>query len=174
VDFRNAAIRTGPAGANETRVLFGGAAPSPDGFELRHGMALLHDDPDASSSASPDWRIHLMLDRKIQPDTATWVRLIVLDEDHLTGTGAWQVVLAYACDRGKLVRLFQYSGEGVTVMNLNAAKLELYQAVWKPDDPHCCPSRHAELTYAWDAEVHRYRRAEAVVREGFVSVQDER
>lgn len=174
VDFRNTAIRTGPANENETWALFGGATPLPDGFELRHGTALIHDDADASESSSPDWRVELVLDRKIQPDPDTWVRVIGLDEDHLTGTGAWKVVQAYACQQGKLVRLFQYSGEGLSLKHLDAETLRLYQAIWKPGDPHCCPSRHVELTFAWDAEAHRYRRAGAMVGDGFATVPDER
>lgn len=173
VDFRNAAIRTGAADANEAGLLFGGAAPLTDGFELRRGVALLRDDPEAAGSA-PDWRVELVTDRKIHAGADTWVRVLLLEENHLSGTGMWEVVLAYACERGKLVRLFQFSGEGVSLMHLDAEKLQLYQALWKPSDPHCCPSRHVELTYAWDAETHRYRRGGAVVRDGFVSVTDER
>lgn len=173
-DFRDAAIFTGPAGPNEAHALIDGAAPTPDVIALHNGVALVSDDPGAPPSAPPDWRIQLLTNRKLQPDPATWLRVVVLEADHLTGTGAWEFVLALNCDQGHLVRVFQYSAEGVSLKHLDRETLQLYQALWKPEDPHCCPSSHLDLVYAWDPQQHRYRRASAVPGNGFASVPDEK
>lgn len=174
VDFRNAAIHTGQNDERDAQAVVNGAVPAPDSFQLQHGVALVHDDPAAPVSSPPDWRVELTADRKIHADASTWVRVIVLEEVHLTGTGTWEVILAFACDQGRLVRLLQYGADGVILKHLDAARLELYQALWKPSDAACCPSRHVELTYAWNEQDHRYRRARAAVGDGFDATPDEK
>jgi uncharacterized protein (TIGR03435 family) len=84
--------------------------------------------------------------------------VIVLDKDHLTGTGDWRYILAFDCRNGLLASVFQYAAEGVSLKHLSARKLVLNQAIWGMDDPHCCPSRHVELAYRWNALRHRYIR----------------
>lgn len=174
VDFKNAAIRTGPPGPNEAGLLLNGATPAPESFELHNGGTMLHDDPDAKPSSSADWQIRLAVDRRVRTDEATWVRVIVLDEYHLSGTGTWEVIQAYACKRGHLLRLMQYSGLDVSLTHVSPQRVDLYQPIWKASDPQCCPTRHLELGYAWDPAEHRYRRAMAAVRNGYETAPDER
>lgn len=85
--------------------------------------------------------------------------MIVVDKDHLTGTGDWHYVMAFGCRNGLLVSIFQYGSEGVELRHLSGQRLDLYQAVWTKDDAHCCPSGHVDIVYKWDAQQHKYRKA---------------
>jgi hypothetical protein len=163
-DFRNATI---PMAASDE-----GSRSGPATFHLQQGVGFLSDDPIAPQSH--DWRIDLLLDRLEHPDPSTWVRVIVLDKDHLTGTGDWRYILAFDCRNGSLASLFQYAAEGVTLKHLSAQTLDLYQAVWAKEDPHCCPSRHMELVYRWNALRHRYVHVSSNSGTGVVQIPDEK
>lgn len=81
-----------------------------------------------------------------------------MDRNHLTGTGDWRYVMAFHCQQGSLVSLLQYGSEGVELKHLSEQTLILDQAIWKKDDPHCCPSGHTILAYHWNATRHRYEK----------------
>lgn len=169
IDFRNATIHIGSLDANERKTEFDGPAPSPDLFRLHNGVALIN-----QGSSTPDWQVDLVADRVVHPDPSTWLRVVVLDKDHLTGTGTWDFILAFGCSHGSLVRLFQYSSEGVSLKHLDDQNLLIYQAIWKPEDAHCCPGSHIELSYQWSPRQHRYRRVAAVPGDGMTSIPDEK
>ena len=147
-DFRNASI---PIAAQDD-----GGSSGADFFRLQDGRGFSSDDPD--SAQSHDWQLDLVADRLEHPDPSTWIRIIVVDKDHLTGTGDWHYVMAFDCQHGSLVSLFQYGSEGVELKHLSERTLILYQEVWKKDDPHCCPSGHTILAYHWNAARHRYEK----------------
>ena len=147
-DFRNASI---PIAAQDDA-----GSSGPDLFRLQNGRGYSSDDLD--SAQSHDWQIDLVEDRLEHPDPATWVRIIVVDKDHLTGTGDWRYVMAFDCQHGSLVSLFQYGSEGVELKHLSEKTLILYQAIWKKDDPHCCPSGHTTLSYHWNAARHLFEK----------------
>jgi hypothetical protein len=126
-DFRNATIQT--ASHDE------GSHRGAESFHLRKGVAFISDDPD--SLKFHDWRVDLLVDRTVHPDSSTWVRVIVLVKDHLTGTGTWSYVMAFGCQKGSLVRIFEYSSEAVELKHLDDEKLELDQAALNPKDVHC-------------------------------------
>jgi len=136
-DFTNTTIHTAPGDD--------GSRQGSESFRLRDGIGFLSDDP--HSLDAHDWRVELLVNRTVHPDPLTWVRVIVLKSDHLTGTGTWNHIMAFGCREGSLVRLFQYSSEGVSLKHLDAKTLELYKAIWKPTDAHCCPSRHVDLLF---------------------------
>jgi hypothetical protein len=163
-DFSNAAVQI--AAKDE-----GGNSGS-DVFHLQGGVGFLSDDP--SSPKSRDWHLSLLVDRLEHPDSLTWIRVIVLDKDHITGTGDWHYILVFGCARGAIVRLFQYGSEGVILKHLNDQTLQLYQAIWATTDAHCCPSKHLEVAYKWNAQRHRYRRASAISNEGYERIPDEK
>jgi hypothetical protein len=151
-NFKNAAI---PIAAPDD-----GGRSGPDLFHLHDGAGFLSDDPD--SAQSHDWGLQLIADRLAHPDPSTWIRVIVVDKDHLTGTGDWRYVMVFGCRNGSLVSIFQYGSEGVELKHLSDQRLDLYQAVWTKDDAHCCPSRHVDIVYRWDTQQHRYRKAISV------------
>jgi hypothetical protein len=141
-------------------------------FHLHDGEAFLSDDPD--SVQSHDWEVKLVLDRVVHLDSSDWIRVIVFDKNHLTGTGDWRYIMAFGCKDNSLVRLFQYGSEGVTLKHLDPQELRLYQAVWAPDDARFCPTRHAEILYKWNPRERRFDRANSTVRQGFDFVADEK
>lgn len=163
-DFRNAMV---PIASKDE-----GGAPGPDVLHLQDGIGFLSDNP--NSPKSQDWRLELLVDRLEHPDPLTSIRVIVLDKDHLTGTGDWRFVLAFGCANGALARLLQYDSEGVTLKHLNDQTLQLYQAIWAATDAHCCPSEHLEVLYEWNSRKHRYGRVSAFTGEGYAPMPDEK
>ncbi len=155
-DFRNSVLRIGgQTGENH----------EPErSIRLRNGTAFISDDP--RSIKSRDWEITLKADRVVRPDASTWAKVIVLDRNHLRGTGNWTYVLAFGCANGSLARLFQYESEGVTLEHTDGRTIRLYLAKWRSSDAHCCPSQHLELVYEWDVSQHRYRKKASLPGDG--------
>lgn len=154
-DLANATIQVGNEDANKLRTLFNGPDPDIGPFSMKNGVATIPDPPDPEFP-DPDWKAELIVNRLIHPDSATWVRVIILENVHLRGTGTFRYVMAFSCQRGHLIRLFQFSSECVTLKHLDSAHLQLYQAIWQTRDAHCCPSSHRELSYTWNPQSHRY------------------
>jgi hypothetical protein len=163
-DFKNVTIHTAPSDD--------GSRQGSETFHLRDGITFISDDPD--SLESHDWKVELLEDHAVHPDPLTWIRVIVLERDHLTGTGTWHYILAFSCQEGHLVRLFQYSSTGVNLMHLDDQSLQLYQAIRAPTDSYANPSRHSVLSYKWNAKEHRYLRADPVARDDSKSKPDEK
>jgi hypothetical protein len=149
-----------------------GGNSGPAVFHLHQGIAYLSDNPE--SAQSHDWSINLIVDRLAHLDPAVWIRVIVLDKNHLSGTGDWHYIMAFDCRKGSLHRLFQYGSEGVTLKHLDSRGLQLYQAVWAPNDAHCCPSMHADLRYEWSRQEQRFDRTASISHQGFESTPDEK
>ena len=145
-----------PDEINHSKGLFNSPDLKPESFRLQNGEGFLSDDPD--SPESQDWQINLDSDQTIHPDPATWVRVLVLNRDHLTGTGNWFYVVVFECEREHITRIFQFSSEGVSLKYLDEKALVLGLDIWTRDDAHCCPSQHNELIYQWNAQEHRYHR----------------
>ncbi len=97
------------------------------------------------------------MDREAHPEPTIWIRVIELEDDHLTGTGTWHYLLAFSCEKGHLARKFQFSAEGVFLEHLDDQTLKLGQGIWTPTDSPADPSRRRELTYKWNTRVHQYR-----------------
>lgn len=155
-DFKNAAIHVSESDANELQTLFNASRGDARTFHLRDGVGLTYDFPE-SNPQTPDWRTELITDREAHPEPTIWIRVIGLEDDHLTGTGTWHYVLAFSCEKGHLVRKFQFSAEGVHLKHLDDQTLQLGQGIWISSDSHADPSRERELTYKWDAQLHQYR-----------------
>jgi hypothetical protein len=153
-DFRNATIHIAIHDENKATGLFNGSEGMVDVFHLKGGVGFQSDDPD--NAASHDWQINLVTTHLLHPDNITWVRVVELERDHLTGTGLWSYVLAFTCAQGRLRRIFQYSGQGVSLEHFDDRTLNLYQAVWSGDDSHMDPSHHRELIFSWDDQEHDF------------------
>lgn len=157
-NFKSAAIHVVRADENELQTLFSSSRDEALTFRLRNGVALAYDDP-ALNSKKPDWRAELVMDREVHPEPAIWIRVIGIDDDHMTGTGTWRYILAFSCEKGHLVRKFQFTSEGVALKYLDNQTLQLTQLIWAETDSHADPSGRRELTYNWDTRIHKYRLA---------------
>ncbi len=140
-------------------------------IRLRNGTGFISDNP--ISMKSRDWEVTLKVDRAVRVDTSMWAKVIVLDQNHLTGTGDWRYILVFGCAHGSLVRLFQHASEGMALQHTDGQTIRLYQPRWKSSDAHCCPSQHLELLYEWDVREHRYRLKASILRDGFDLPKDE-
>jgi hypothetical protein len=157
-DFKNATIHVGKSDANELGALYNAPRGIALAFHLRDGVALTYDGSPPISN-TPDWRAELVADREVHPEASIWIRVISLEDVHMTGTGTWIYVLGFGCERGHLIREFQFSSEGTMLKHLDNQSLQILQGIWSPTDAHADPSRRRELTFKWDAQVHRYRLA---------------
>lgn len=79
------------------------------------------------------------------------VRFIEINGDRLTGNGTFQYVIGFRCRKGVVRNVFQQEGEGVGIVNLSPESVVLSFAVWKPSDPHCCPTEEKKVWFSWDA-----------------------
>ena len=172
-DFRNATIHVGSFDTNKLTGLFNDSRGLALTFRLRNGVARTYEDP-SSKSETPDWQAELVVDREVHPEPSIWMRVIVLEDVHMTGTGTWRYILAFGCDKGRLVQKFRFTSEGVYLKHLDNQTLQLYQAIWLPTDSHADPSSHRELIYKWDARVHQYHLADSTSGKGAEQAPDEK
>ena len=172
-DFRNATIRVGSFDINKLTGVFNDSRGLALTFRLRNGVALTYEDP-ASKSETPDWQAELVVNREVHPEPSIWMRVIVLEDVHMTGTGTWRYIVAFGCEKGRLVQKFQFTSEGIYLKHLDNQALQLYQAIWLPTDSHADPSSHRELIYKWDARVHQYRLADSTSGNGAEQAPDEK
>lgn len=162
-DFKNSIIRVGAQDENELQTLNNSSRGDARVFRLKNGVGLTYNFP---ISKTPDWQAELVMDREAHPEPSIWIRVIALEDVHMTGTGTWRYILAFSCEDGRLVRKFQFTSEGVVLKYLDNETLQLTQAIWKPTDAHADPSEYRDLSYKWDSKVHQYRLAATDPRSG--------
>lgn len=120
-------------------------------LDFSHGTGCYSDDEDNPKEC--DWEVTVEEDRNIADDR----RLIVVDEDHVKGSGEWTDVLVLGCRAGKVTALF-HDGflYGVHVEEASADKLVLKFGRWVGSDPRCCPSMEGHKVYVWSKEGQKY------------------
>jgi len=155
-DFRNAAI---PVAARDEA----GDDSGPDSFSLHYGKGFESD----GLPGAHDWSLELLSDQLEHPDPSTWIRVIVVDMDHVTGSGDWRYVMAFTCKNGSLDSVFPYGAPGVALERLTERTMKLYVAVETESDPECCPSGHKDIAYRSNAQRHRYRKVSSITGPGF-------
>jgi len=122
--------------------------------KLSDGVGYASEDPDFSESK--DWKIIIGQDDIIRPSLSVTIRLLIVNCNHLTGSGAWDHVLIYCCRKGKLVRIFQEClPSGVRIQKAND-ELTFTYAEWTKADPHCCPSLERISKYRWNQGAKTY------------------
>jgi hypothetical protein len=68
--------------------------------------------------------------------------LVVINRNHDAGSGAFDSVFWYACNRGTFVPIWSHSYlNGVTIVMGAGSDLWITSGVWRPDDAVCCPSQ---------------------------------
>ncbi len=92
-------------------------------------------------------------DRNIADDR----RLIVVDQDHMTGSGEWMHVLVLGCRAGKVTALFHDEFlYGVDVEEASTDKLVLKFGSWVGSVAFCCPSMEEHQVYVWSKQAQKY------------------
>lgn len=160
IDFRNRVI---PAASDLGKADYGTFnGPGPGGpLRLRDGLFLQWDritsriwsempaEEREEIKQKPDWKTTIEQDTLIRPTGSGGIRVLVLSQVHLTGTGAFTYVFGFRCSSGSLQKIFEASGEGVKFERATDNGIEVTVAVWSQDDAHCCPSREERLRYIW-------------------------
>jgi hypothetical protein len=136
-----------------------------DPFAAEHGFAVWQRFPDP-----PAWSVvHAFVDApsegvlgiRVQAEDATDDgHDDVLTFEDIGGTGAcgtWRVTAATPGGADEIMRRRTCDAEFVIV----PGGLELSEAVYEPDDAHCCPSAFRHTTFEWNGE--RFVRTDVVV-----------
>lgn len=171
VDFRNSTIRAARDDGKHDYGLFNGPGPGGE-FRLHNGESLqwdlgprdlapLSDKERVELMGQPDWKITLEQDNLLHPAGSAGVRVLVLHQVHLTGTGAFTYVFAFGCKGGKVRKIFEASGESVQLERATDGGLDLSAAIWSKGNAHCCPSGAARVHYEWSAALGRFVRQPA-------------
>jgi hypothetical protein len=148
-DFPCSDLRTAKA-ASLISIL--GTLPNAN-LDFSHGTGCYAEEEDEDSPKECDWKVTVDRDRNIADDR----RLIVVDSDHMIGSGDWIDVLVLGCRAGKVMALFhdQFS-DSVDVEEASADKLVLTFGRWVGSDPHCCPSMEEHQVYVWSKQAQKY------------------
>jgi hypothetical protein len=121
---------------------------------LRDGGACVHP---TGTDPPCEWQVELTRAERWTADQR--FLLVVVNVNHLLGSGAWDDVFVSRCDpdRDEYVRVFsevyQY---GAKVELGKAAELWITAGVWSPEDPSCCASRTRRSHLVWRARQKRF------------------
>ena len=119
---------------------------------------------DGEGDSACDWEHTVTLDKLLTPEPGQAVRLIILNSNHLTGSGAWDHVLLFECKEGKVTSLFNQGYlNGVKVEELGDAEFSLLSGEWLRKDPECCPSRHKREIFRWDRKKEAFTLSEKTI-----------
>jgi hypothetical protein len=160
VDFKNYLF----VARRETRPVSYGAfnGPAPGGpIRLRNGRFYEWDEtPEVSpGNSKPDWLTEIGRDLIVHPRQSAGIRVLSLTRTHLTGTGSFTYIFAFACRNGAVTKIFEASGEGVKLTDVTDAAMDIDVAVWAKGDAHASPSRIVPLHYVWSPESKRFLRS---------------
>jgi hypothetical protein len=114
--------------------------------------------PDYDTDPRCEWRAEIFLDLLTTPEPGTRVRLLDIRESHMRGSGSWGRLIAYRCDRGRLVAAFAQRFDcGATVIQAFGPRLLVSVAAGAPKDAHGCGKQSATKLYTWSPRAHTYR-----------------
>jgi len=85
-------------------------------------------------------------------------RLVVVNADHLLGSGAHDVLTVYACRQGRVAAVLTGAFEyGIKIEHADAAVIVFTAGLWEGADAHCCPSHEQRFRYVWNAASMSYQ-----------------
>jgi hypothetical protein len=117
-------------------------------LQFRDGKACTKDGEDTGPC---DWEHVVTFDKVLTPEPGQAVRLMIINSNHLTGSGAWDHVLLFECKDGRVVSAFNESYlHGVKIEKLASTEFSLISGEWLKNDPECCPSRNKREVFHWD------------------------
>ena len=117
-------------------------------LRFRDGKACTKEGED---SGPCDWEHVVTFDKVLIPEPGRAVRLMIINSNHLTGSGASDHVLLFECRNGRVVSVFNESYlYGVTIEKLASTEFSLISGEWLKNDQECCPSRKKREVLRWD------------------------
>lgn len=120
--------------------------------------ATLSREEQEESRHKPDWKTTIEQDIILDPAPSERVRLLVLFQNHVTGTGSFTYILGFQCTGGSVKNIFETSGEGIKLAPAIGNRMELTVGIWAEGDSRCCPSQEVSLTYRWSVSLKRFVR----------------
>ena len=120
-------------------------------LDFSHGTGCYSEDEDNPKEC--DWKVAVSEDRNLADDR----RLIVVESEHMTGSGGWMDLLVLGCRAGKVMALFhEIFADGVDVEEASADKLVVRFGSWVGSDADCCPSMEEHQVYVWSKQAQKY------------------
>jgi len=123
-------------------------------LRFRNGKACTSDQAIADGC---DWQHTLTVDQTLTPTPGQTIRLILINSNHLTGSGTWDHVFFFRCRNGYAVSEFSESyRDGVKIEKRSNTELWLVSGEWLKGDPDCCPSRQKTEIFRWDSKKNSF------------------
>ena len=98
-----------------------------------------------------EWEGRIVDDRVLDSRAGSERRLVRLNDNHLTGSGAWDYLSIFVCVAGQALPVFRDRFlYGVRVEEASPQSLSLISGEWTPRDAMCCPSRRKRQIYRWN------------------------
>ncbi len=123
-------------------------------FDLHVGRARLRDGKAClkliAESATCDWSVELT--RVEWWGTTRPFLLVTVNSNHLTGSGAWDSVFIYSCERGRITPVFSERYLYGAKIQLGKVDFWVTSGLWLERDPNCCPSNERSEQYVWDEQ----------------------
>jgi len=103
--------------------------------------------------------LHCDFETTIKQDTTIdeGRRLVIANSNHLTGSGAFDYLVVFACvrDAVKVVLLEEFF-YGVTVESVLPERITVTGGHWTNEDSNCCPSGKRHIVYEWSSTDFAY------------------
>lgn len=113
--------------------------------------------PKEEVSSSCEWEYVITADRTIRPDPMSPVRFIIVNANHLTGSGAWDYLILFTCKEGKLKQILNLSYlYGVKFNLISDKKFVTKSGHWRKTDSPGFPSQEKEETFVWNTQNKSY------------------
>jgi hypothetical protein len=129
------------------------------------GPVRLKDGKDCPTEPADRCQFQIELTRVEQWGTAPRFLLVIVNANHLIGSGAWDSVFVYACRGEVFVPAFsQRFSYGARVELGKDSDFWLTVGEWQPDDPACCASTQRRSRYQWNPKQRTFAVAETTVR----------
>jgi hypothetical protein len=107
--------------------------------------------PDYEDEPRCEWRYQIDLDLLATPEPSTPLRVLIVFASHARGSGSWTRVIAYRCERGRLLAAFSERFEcGASVIRAFGPSLLLSV----PE--RGCGTRSRSRRYTWSAQGRTY------------------
>ena len=114
--------------------------------------------PDYDTDPRCEWRSEIELDLLTTPESRMPLRVLQIFESHARGSGSWTRVIAYRCERGRLLPTFSERFEcGASVVRAFGPRLLLSMPEGGPKYAHGCQARSTSKLYTWSPPEHTYR-----------------
>jgi hypothetical protein len=125
-------------------------------FAFHKGKAYSWDCRDCADRDKPDWGAKIEQDKIISPAPGIRIRFLLVENNHLTGTGAWYHVVGFRCEptgsqnRGRLLKVFDRNGMSLQLESIDNQGVTLTTATvpGKPIVEH--------FTYKWDNDTSQF------------------